>query len=137
MNYYASKEQEPLAEKLTADLRTCYVQELVNVDDVYNRQHLNPGLYADSGDAVVDCLHRTNAAPLSYTVADYARQKKEFQEYWYGRHMGRSATLAEAAGHFDIELDDTRVATCIAGNNDDLFGDLQDYDPPEWYPFGD
>ncbi|KAB7790258.1 hypothetical protein [Bifidobacterium leontopitheci] len=45
------------------------------VDEVYGMQVGNVNLYSNPSEAIVDCMHRNGAAPMSYTVNDYVNDK--------------------------------------------------------------
>ena len=53
----------------------CHTAEVLYVTMVYNVQVDNPNLYADPYMQFVDCLHRAEAVPKSYTADDYRRER--------------------------------------------------------------
>ena len=53
--------QEAREEKLREDDMACGKSEMLNVNEVYQRQHSNPNLYRNPSEGV-DCLHRNNLA---------------------------------------------------------------------------
>lgn len=56
--------------------QACNTAEVLYVVMVYNAQVGNPGLYQDSDEQMVDCLHRAEFIPKSYTVDDYRRERR-------------------------------------------------------------
>lgn len=126
--------QEAREEKLREDDMACGMAEMLNVNEVYQRQHSNPNLYRNPSEGVVDCLHRNNLVKTSYTAKDYDAENRRFDEYWNDRHMGRAPTIAETHGHFSFDYGDVDAAMCLANNHEAM--DVQEYKPPEWKPFG-
>ncbi|KAB7790261.1 hypothetical protein [Bifidobacterium leontopitheci] len=71
--YYGTgtPEQE---DKHTTDMGSCITDTLL-VDEVYGMQVGNVNLYSNPSEAIVDCMHRNGAAPMSHTVNDYVNDK--------------------------------------------------------------
>lgn len=112
----------------------CGISEMLNVNEVYQRQHSNPALYRNPSEGVVDCLHRNNLVKASYTAKEYDEENRRFDKYWNDRRMGRAPTIAETHGHFSFDYSDVDAATCLANNHEAM--DVQECKPPEWEPFG-
>lgn len=126
--------QEAREEKLREDDMACGMAEMLNVNEVYQRQNSNPNLYRNPSEGVVDCLHRNNLVKTAYTAKDYDEENRRFDKYWNDRRMGRAPTIAETHGHFSFDYSNVDAATCLANNHEAM--DVQEYKPPEWKPFG-
>ena len=96
----------------------CGISEMLNVNEVYQRQHSNPALYRNPSEGVVDCLHRNNLVKALYTAKEYDEENCRFDKYWNDRRMGRAPTIAETHGHFSFDYSDVDAATCLANNHE-------------------
>lgn len=126
--------QEAREKKLREDDMACGISEMLNVNEVYQRQHSNPALYRNPSEGVVDCLRHNNLVKASYTAKEYDEENRRFDKYWNDRRMGRAPTIAETHGHFSFDYSDVDAATCLANNHEAM--DVQECKPPEWKPFG-
>ncbi|MFC5221331.1 hypothetical protein [Bifidobacterium leontopitheci] len=81
------------------DMRSC-MSDLFPLIELYGAQVGNPNLYANKSEAIVDCLRRNGAVPMSYTVNDYAADKAK-DDY-------------TKAG---IDVRDMKVRECEVANN--------------------
>lgn len=58
---------------------SCEWKETNYVDLLYGILIGNPNLYQDPDEAIVDCLHKANVVPMSYTAKDYAKDSKDLK----------------------------------------------------------
>lgn len=69
--YGGTPEQEA---KYREDMPDC-MKDLFPLIELYGAQIGNPNLYSNKSEAIVDCMRRNGAVPVSYTANDYAVDK--------------------------------------------------------------
>lgn len=106
---------EKQIEKYYADDADCRTAEVVNINALYQFQVGNPSLYSDSYVAVTDCLKREGVVDSSYTRDQFERD-----------------FLPDDNGNRRLNIDDPKVASCLAGNNIRV----NRADTPTWEPLG-
>lgn len=114
----------------------CFSLYLRGVQEVYLRQQGNPNLFLEEEPGVVDCLHRIDAVPTSYTVDQYKAERRRYDRFMTQRGQAEPPSVSEANGYFNFDLADTAVANCLVCNHSTLPGLTAAYQTLEWKPFG-
>ena len=84
----------------------CEASEVTYVDQLYRVQEDNPELYADTTEAIVDCLHRKNLVPDGYTAKDFTRESGTGDKSAFSfdpmSSESQSCFIANNYGYFDV-----------------------------------
>lgn len=85
-------------EKYAEDYHECYGKKIMAIDTLYTAQVGNPSLYADQTEGVADCLKRSGAVSMDFSISTF---KSEIGSGKYSQ--------------FDIQ--DPKVRACFAAND--------------------
>lgn len=113
--------------KFSTDYSDCMGKEVVVIKDLYGVQVGNPDLISDTDAGIVDCLHKADVVPASYTKQQYLKEKKANDEL-----QGRG----DFSEGYSFDRKDPKVRGCFSAFGT---GYLDGTDPNEtlWYPFPD
>ncbi|WP_033516723.1 hypothetical protein [Bifidobacterium cuniculi] len=118
--------------KVSEDTSTCFMEYTISVDEMYRYATANPDMLTDPDEATVDCLQRSKAAPTSYTVAQYRKEKAAYDQDLSQQYESGTDVTKDPDKFYTISLDDPAVVTCMVANGSTLFSTPEQ----SWKPFG-
>lgn len=118
--------------KVSEDRTACFMEHAISVDEMYRYATANPDMLTDPDEATVDCLQRAKAAPTSYTVAQYRKEKEAYDQDLSQQYESGTDVTKDPGKFYTISLGDPAVVTCMVANGSTLFSTPEQ----SWKPFG-
>ncbi|WP_125963694.1 hypothetical protein [Bifidobacterium dolichotidis] len=127
-----SIDNEELQQKFEQDVNSCLFGNVMEVQGLYTAGKDNPNLIAGQ-EAAVDCLHRRNLVPESYTLADFEREDTQYHDtFANSKDPFALDTRKKASEKLSFNLDDSVARLCLVANGAAYFFNK---DQPRWHPF--